>query len=40
MILREVPQGVELLFLEVAITLGITIIETINRARVYFYQQF
>jgi hypothetical protein len=36
-ILREAPQGVELLFLEVAITLGIIIIKTINGAKAYFY---
>jgi hypothetical protein len=36
MILREAPQDVELLFLEVAIILGIVVIETINGARACF----
>jgi hypothetical protein len=38
-ILREVPQGVELLFLEVAINLGIVIVEIINGAKVCFCRQ-
>jgi hypothetical protein len=39
-ILREAPQGVELLFLDVAMILGIVVIETINGAKVYFCRQF
>jgi hypothetical protein len=35
-ILREAPQDIELLFLEVEIILGIIVVKTIDRARVYF----